>query len=509
MGINALWPLLRPVAQATTLQRLAVNDGFLGNASGARGLRIGIDASAWIFRACYRHSKTKNPELATLFTRCCRLLQLPILPLFVFDGPARPKTKRGKAVRGNPHWLTAGMKEMLDVLAFPWIDAPGEAEAELAWLSKVDHLDAILTEDSDAVVFGASTILRVTTEAGGQETIRMYRASDISNHAALRLNTADLVLIALLAGGDYAAGVQGCGVKTAVALAHAGLGRRLIAGIQEAERAATAPFLAGWRLAIVEELRTNASGHLKQRLPHVADAVPLDFPDIAIVNLYLHPTTSEYADPSELPSLVQGHGLDLARLVRFAETHFLWGDPARIYRTLATKIFPGLAMRQLIGAALSTDLGLQPKACPMIGTVVSIRRESESSEPHVPEVRMNLHISDQIINTIFDVRRTGAALDKHSLPRCRAWLPVAVIEHVKPEVLAEYLHRTGGADAHLAKAAPHVVQQPEDVIDLTADLQGPMPALLPAFNKEIIDLTLSDDESVFPSQPLPDILELH
>lgn len=78
--------------------------------------------SAWIYRACYRHGCTKNPELATLFARCSRLLALPIMPLFVFDGPNRPKIKCGKNVRENPHWLTEGMKEMLDSLAFPWID---------------------------------------------------------------------------------------------------------------------------------------------------------------------------------------------------------------------------------------------------------------------------------------------------------------------------------------------------------------------------------------------------
>jgi Holliday junction resolvase YEN1 len=38
--------------------------------------------------------------------------------------------------------------------------APGEAEAELAWMNKADIVDAVLTHDSDAVIFGAQTILR-------------------------------------------------------------------------------------------------------------------------------------------------------------------------------------------------------------------------------------------------------------------------------------------------------------------------------------------------------------
>jgi hypothetical protein len=38
--------------------------------------------------------------------------------------------------------------------------APGEAEAELAQLSKLGKIDAVLTDDVDALVFGATKILR-------------------------------------------------------------------------------------------------------------------------------------------------------------------------------------------------------------------------------------------------------------------------------------------------------------------------------------------------------------
>jgi 5'-3' exonuclease len=47
-------------------------------------------------------------------------------------------------------------------IVFTWLtawQAPGEAEAELAALSKLHLVDAIITEDLDAVVFGATTIL--------------------------------------------------------------------------------------------------------------------------------------------------------------------------------------------------------------------------------------------------------------------------------------------------------------------------------------------------------------
>ena len=38
--------------------------------------------------------------------------------------------------------------------------APGEAEAELAWLNQVQIIDAVMTEDSDVLVFGATHIIR-------------------------------------------------------------------------------------------------------------------------------------------------------------------------------------------------------------------------------------------------------------------------------------------------------------------------------------------------------------
>jgi len=68
------------------------------------------------------HGQTKNPELAILFGWCTQLLQLPVLPLFVFDGKGCPKVKRGKAVCGNPHWITCDMKEMLGGFGFVWVE---------------------------------------------------------------------------------------------------------------------------------------------------------------------------------------------------------------------------------------------------------------------------------------------------------------------------------------------------------------------------------------------------
>lgn len=74
-----------------------------------------------MYRASNRHGNTENPELVALFSRCSRLFGLPFLPLFVFDGPERPRVKRGKVISGNNHWLATSFQQMLDGFGFQWI----------------------------------------------------------------------------------------------------------------------------------------------------------------------------------------------------------------------------------------------------------------------------------------------------------------------------------------------------------------------------------------------------
>ena len=80
--------------------------------------------SIWIYecQAAFfnpRHSQMgENPELRTLFYRLADLLNMCIVPVFVFDGPSRPTKKRGKNVMTQPHWLTDRFKEFIDAFGF-------------------------------------------------------------------------------------------------------------------------------------------------------------------------------------------------------------------------------------------------------------------------------------------------------------------------------------------------------------------------------------------------------
>ncbi|KAJ6595985.1 PIN domain-like protein, partial [Mycena sp. CBHHK59/15] len=351
MGIKGLWKELEPVEQKISLHSLAVGTAFIGNATGRRTFRVGIDASGWIYRACYRHGNNQSPELVALFSRCSRLFRLPFVPLFIFDGPNRPSMKRGKVIRGNDHWLTGDFKRMLDGFGFKWAVAPGEAEAELAAMSNANVVDAILTDDSDSFVFGASIVLRIRSEDNENYEASRYSAFDIAS--VLGLSREDFILIALLAGGDYSVGfLDKCGITTAIGLAHAGLGRKLISGLSGQSGGDAILFLRTWRTLLSSELSTNASGHLPHRYPQLAAEIPSYFPDLDVLHLYLHPLISEHV-PAAHSSQLCSPRLDL--LARFAEDHFTWGSSVGILVHFADQLFAGLVIRELVQRALAAD----------------------------------------------------------------------------------------------------------------------------------------------------------
>lgn len=60
----------------------------------------------------------QNPELRVLFYRLAALSRLPISAVFVFDGVHRPKTKRGKAIRTFPHWLSTSFRKLAEAYGF-------------------------------------------------------------------------------------------------------------------------------------------------------------------------------------------------------------------------------------------------------------------------------------------------------------------------------------------------------------------------------------------------------
>jgi holliday junction resolvase YEN1 len=168
MGVATLWKELDHARTFTTLQKEAWK-AF--ESSPYHALRLGIDASLWLFHIRGLPAQQDeeggmglNPELRMLFFRLANLFSLPILPIFVFDGPEKPKKKRGSERGATIGWgstkLVRDFKDVIDAFGFQHMEAPGEAEAELAWLNDFGLIDAVLTDDVDTLLFGGRKVLR-------------------------------------------------------------------------------------------------------------------------------------------------------------------------------------------------------------------------------------------------------------------------------------------------------------------------------------------------------------
>ncbi|KIJ23865.1 hypothetical protein M422DRAFT_72490 [Sphaerobolus stellatus SS14] len=370
MGVQGLWDILRPAGENFSLARLAVESGFLDNKK-HRGYRIGIDASIWFFHALGGR-EGENPELRTIFFRCARLAAMPYHPIFVFDGPKRPKIKRGKAVGGGQHWMVNSLRTVLEAFGFECRTAPGEAEAELAYLNRIGVIDAVLSDDVDCFLFAAKTVIRNSsaTLSGNKkhgaknsdgkddgQHVNLYRSEDIERHPKINLTHGGLILIALLRGGDYdQQGIDGCGINVAHALARAGFGDSLLEAARSSNSGALAAFLPTWRQALRHELTTNASGFATRKSPSVAKRITEDFPRLDVLRCYTHPITSE-SEGVGMRGLdaLWNIPFDVAKIARVCEMYFEWGIERTVIKRFRSFLWPGAVLRTMLQIARERD----------------------------------------------------------------------------------------------------------------------------------------------------------
>ncbi|KAJ7593474.1 PIN domain-like protein [Mycena floridula] len=310
MGIKGLWDILAPASYKENMHEYAMVKGFIENKSGLQGLQVGIDASGWIYRAQFHH-RSGGP-LVAIYANVCKLLVMTVLPVFVFDGPQHPGVKRGKIVRGNPFAI------MLTALGLPFHIAPGEAEAEIAWLSQVHAIDLGWSEDSDSIVFGTTAVCHLQRR-------HQYHHIFSLHHDDLMLSHEDLIFIGLLAGGDYSNGIPGCRTKTAVSIAQSGLSRELIIAACTLSDTTLAQFVPCWKRDFIQQLNMNSSGLLPRRFSTLTGLIPESFPEIQVLKLYTNPVTSAQKSNPTIPEPSWGC-IDLLTIVQFADKLFSDAD---------------------------------------------------------------------------------------------------------------------------------------------------------------------------------------
>ncbi|KAJ4200461.1 hypothetical protein NW767_007526 [Fusarium falciforme] len=377
MGIKGIYQEIgegRRVALAKLAADSLVNEG--------RPFRIAIDIAIWQFQSQVAQGGT-NPAIRTLFYRLVRLLAAPIKPVFVFDGPYKPKIKRNKRSGRGDALSNAQAKRLIHLLGFATHDAPGEAEAECALLQQHGIVDAVMSEDVDTLMFGCTKMLRQWSPQSKRQTCPTHVSLIDKEEMRLvdqGLDREGMVLVALMSGGDYdPVGIAGCGPKVAVEAAKGGFGKslcRLKASDEEGIQA--------WKKSLVHELRTNESHFFKRR--NKALVIPDTFPDFKILRYYTHPVVSPESSLDEIrDKIYQEREIQIEDLREFTREIFGWD-----YRIGAIKFIRVLSHAVLINKLLDTgydDAGY-------IKGITGFR--SHVMSDLVPEVRMQ-HIPLEII----------------------------------------------------------------------------------------------------------------
>jgi len=195
-------------------------------------------------------------HLSGLFHRTASLLELGIRPVYVFDGkPPELKKKtledrRAAKEEAEREWkraveegdlkralskatrtarLDADMIEeslaLLDALGVPWMKAPSEGEAQMAFMVRKGDVWAGASQDFDALLFGTPNLVRNLTLASKRK-LPSGKTVDVVPEivnlaevlADLGLTREQLVDMAVLVGTDFNEGVRGIGPKKALAL---------------------------------------------------------------------------------------------------------------------------------------------------------------------------------------------------------------------------------------------------------------------------------------------------
>ncbi|XP_071176117.1 flap endonuclease 1-like [Mytilus edulis] len=219
------------------------------------GRKVAIDASMCIYQFLIAvrqdGSQLMNEDgettshLMGMFYRSIRMLEHGIKPVYVFDGKPpdmksgeleKRKERREEAQKALEKAEEAGdeeniekfnrrlvkvskqhneeCKELLKLMGVPFIEAPGEAEAQCAVLVKAGKVYATGTEDMDALTFGTSVQLRNLTVAEARKLpIKEFHYQKLLEE--LGMNKDEFIDLCILLGCDYCESIRGIGPKRA------------------------------------------------------------------------------------------------------------------------------------------------------------------------------------------------------------------------------------------------------------------------------------------------------
>jgi flap endonuclease-1 len=117
-------------------------------------------------------------------------------------------------------------KRLLDLLGVPWVQAPGEGEAQASHMARKGDVWTASTRDYDSLLFGTPRLVRYLTIQGQEWLPSKGRArrlepelieldAFLGHHG---ITHEQLIDLAILVGTDFNPGIKGIGPKTALKL---------------------------------------------------------------------------------------------------------------------------------------------------------------------------------------------------------------------------------------------------------------------------------------------------
>ena len=231
------------------------------------GKRVGVDAflTAFQFLTTIRDRspqgdggplKAENGKVVShlmgFLNRTTMLLSKGIKPVFIFDGKspdlkadelATRRARREESRKIHEEALAAGdfalaqkmaqrimhyspemvqeTKQLLDLLGVPWVDAKAEGEGQAAVMAALGQLDAVATQDWDALRYGTPILIRNMMTDGTKQHGRLVHAQKINLEELLQeheLSKSQLIDLAIMIGTDFHPGIRGIGPKTGLKL---------------------------------------------------------------------------------------------------------------------------------------------------------------------------------------------------------------------------------------------------------------------------------------------------
>ncbi|KAF2399835.1 PIN domain-like protein [Trichodelitschia bisporula] len=239
MGISGLLPLLQSIQKPCNLKDFS-------------GQTIGVDAYGWLHRGtitCVVELATEKPThkfVDFVMSKVRMLKHFGITPYMIFDGdylPSKAGTEKERAARrlaskqvglqklhqGKLSEAHAELQKAIDVTpemaallieelkrhGIPYIVAPYEADSQMAYMERNGFIDAILSEDSDLLVFGAKCLLTKLDKYGNCVMIRRDDFTACRGVSLVGWSDAEFRWMAILSGCDYHPGIDKLGLKTA------------------------------------------------------------------------------------------------------------------------------------------------------------------------------------------------------------------------------------------------------------------------------------------------------